>query len=470
LDIGIRKGVEFYRRQNRNFKALNIRTTLGVFLDNLTLPYKQVYALELGASPVQLGYLSSIGSAFAAVFALPGGFMADRCGRKKLYMLGSIFGILTPLVYFLAKTWIWIVPAFAFSGIMNTLRQSSYEAMYSGSVKSRDRGTAFGIGSMLTSLPVILAPLVAVQIMGNPSEISAPTIRPLFLIQMVGLVLLLAFVYFVISEEKGNWRGLRNAFSARDLLFLTPFMVVPPLVCMIIGYAQGIDNMAIAPTAILLSATLAIGLLAYRLRHRSEDHLGGELRELARLPGVKAWLSMKASGAFAMGLASPFFLVYAAYGLGMPPMGLALMVTLRTLTKFISAIPWGVASDTRGRKFTFLFGRSFMHLGILCFVIASESWVLILAYALMGVADGSVSVWSVIRAELVPPRSRAVMVSLNNYVFYVPIIVSALLGGVLYSIWPRIIFILCLLIDAGLRMPLVALGVPETLKPTQSVE
>jgi hypothetical protein len=319
---------------------------------------------------------------------------------------------------------------------------------------------------MLTSLPVIIAPLVAVQIMGNPSQISAPSIRPLFLIQLVGLVLLLAFVYFVISEEKGNWRRFRNAFSAADLAFLAPFMVIPPLVCIAIGYAQGIDNAALIPTIILFSASLIVGVLAYRLRSKTkdEDHLGNELRDLIRLPGVKAWLSMKASGAFAMGLASPFFLVYAAYGLGMPPMGLALMVTIRTLTKFISAVPWGVASDSRGRKFTFLFGRVFMNLGVLCFVLASKSWVLILAYALMGVADGSVSVWPAIRTELVPSRSRAVMVSLNNYVFYVPIIFSALLGGVLYSVWPRIIFILCLLIDAGLRMPLVAFRVPETLK------
>jgi len=469
LDIGIRKGLQFYRRQNRNFKALNIRITLNTFLENLTQPYNQVYALELGASPVELGYLSSVGSAFAAAFSLHGGFMADRCGRKKLFVLASAMGLLTPLIYFVARSWIWIVPALIFSRLMMGLRQTAHEAMYAGSVRSRDRGRAFGIGSMLTSLPVIMAPMVAVQIMGNPSAISAPSIRPLYLIQLVGFALLLAFVYFFLREEDGNWRELGTAFSARDLYFLSPFLSIPPLVCIIIGFTQGIESTALIPPVLLLAASLVVAILAYKRKsgeNGNENHLGEELRELVRLPGVKAWLGMKASGAFAMGLASPFLLVYAAYGLGMNPVGLALMVTLRTLTKFLSAIPWGLATDSHGRKFTFLFGRSFMNLGILCFILASKQWVLLLAYALMGIADGSTSAWSVIRTEIVPSKSRAVMISLNNYVYYLPVILSALIGGVLYTVWPRIIFILCLLIDAGIRIPLVAFGVPETRKPS----
>lgn len=466
MEIGIRRGLQFYRRQNRNFKALNIRITLGTFLENLTQPYNQVYALELGASPVELGYLSSVGSAFAAAFSLHGGFLADRCGRKKLFVLATAMGLITPLVYFVARSWIWIVPALIFSRLMMGLRQTAHEAMYAGSVRSRDRGRAFGIGSMLTSLPVIMAPMVAVQIIGNPSEISAPSIRPLYLIQFVGIIFLLAFVYFVLREEDGDWRGLRGAFSARDLYFLSPFLSVPPLVCIVIGYAQGIDSMALIPPILLLAGSLLVTLLAYTKRSgEDENHLGDELRDLVKLPGVKAWLGMKASGAFAMGLASPFLLVYAAYGMGMNPVGLALMVTLRTLTKFLSAIPWGLATDSQGRKFTFLLGRSFMNLGILCFILASKQWVLLLAYALMGVADGSTSAWSVIRTEIVPSKSRAIMVSLNNYVYYLPVILSALIGGVLYTVSPRIIFILCLLIDVGLRIPLVAFGVPETRKP-----
>lgn len=466
MELGIRKSLSFYRRQTRNFKTLNIRTTLGTFLGNLTQPYNQVYARELGASPVELGYLTAVGSAFAAALALPGGVLADRCGRKKLYVLGSAFGLLTPLSYFVARSWIWIVPAFVFSYVMIALRQSAYQAMYAGSVQSKDRGTAFGIGSMLASLPVILAPLAAVTLMGNPTRITSSSIRPLYLIQLVGLVLLLIYVYIFIVEEPGDWRAFRSAFSSKEIIFLLPFMAAPPVVCVIIGWVQHVSIVALLPPALLVGACIAIAIISLRRRSPPSHnaHLGQELRDLLRLPGVKAWLAMKGSGSAAMGLASPFWLVYAAYVVGVSPAGLALMVSLRILGKLISAVPWGIASDVRGRKFTLLFGRFFMHMGILCFIFASKQWVLILAYALMGVADGSASVWTIIRMELVPSRSRSSMASMDHFVWYFPVILSAIVGGIIYSISPKMIFILCLLIDAGVRMPLVAFGVPETSK------
>jgi MFS family permease len=472
VDIPIKRGYLFFRRQHRNYKTLNVRTTLGSFLGNLTQPYNRVYAMELGASPVELGYLSAVGSAFAAAIALPGGLLADRCGRKKLYLIGSALGLLTPVCYLLARSWVWIVPAFVFSSTMIALRESAYQAMYAGSVRSEDRGTAFGIGSMLTSIPVILAPIAAVWIMGNPSRITPSAIRPLYLIQLLGLVLLLVFVYIFLTEDTTRFSALRSAFSAKDRMFLLPFMVIPPAACIAIGWLKNVSLLALTPPAILIAFASTVLLVSFRGRHRPSKNGDAKLQisEILRLPGVKAWLAMKGTGSFAMGLAEPFWLVFAAFVIGVSPAGLALMVSLRTLGRLVSALPWGIASDVKGRKFTLLSGRVFRHLGILCFIFATKQWSLILGYALMGVADGSSSAWTVIRMELVPSKSRGSMASLDHFVWYFPIILSAIVGGTIYSVSPRMIFLLCLLIDAGIRMPLVAFWVPETSKRKKRVE
>jgi len=466
MDLGLGRGLSFYRRQKANFKVLNARTTLGSFLGNLTAPYDQVYAKELGASPVELGFLSSVGSAFAAAFALPGGFLADRCGRKKLFLIGSAVGLLTPIAYFLAGNWIWLVPAYIFSNVMIALREPAYQAMYASSVKPDDRGIAFGVGTTLTSLPVMLAPIAAVELMGHPAMITAGEIRPLYLLQLMGLGALWIFILVLLTEEGRNWVGLRSAFGAKDLLFLCPFIAVPPAACLIMGFAEGIEVGGLMP--LMLMAGVPVLLLVAWHRSRSSEPTQGSLRQdvgkMLSLPGVKAWLAMKGTGAAALGLASPFWLVYAAYVIGVSPAGLALMVSLRTVGQLVSALPWGIAADRRGRKFTLLFGRSFMHIGILCFIFSRNPWVLIFGYALMGVADGSASVWTVIRMELVPSESRSAMASMDAFVWYLPVIFAALVGGIIYSFWTKLIFIMCLAIDVGIRMPLVAFGVPETSK------
>jgi len=466
IDLGLGKGFSFYRRQKANFKVLNARTTLGSFLGNLTAPYDQVYAKELGAEPVELGFLSSVGSAFAASFALPGGFLADRCGRKKLYLIGSLVGLLTPMVYFLAPSWVWLVPAYVFSNVMIALREPAYQAMYASSVEPRDRGIAFGIGSTLTSIPVMLAPIAAVELMGHPAAITAGRIRPLYLLQLIGLAALWVFVFLLLTEEGRNWVGIRSAFGPTDLLFLSPFIAIPPAACLVMGLAQGISTAGLIPLVFMALSPLPL-VVAWH-RHRDATPAQESLRQgvgrMLSLPGVKAWLAMKGTGAAAMGLASPFWLVYAAYVIGVSPAGLALMVSLRTVGQLVSALPWGIAADRRGRKFTLLFGRSFMHIGILCFIFSRSPWMLILGYALMGVADGSACVWTVIRMELVPPESRSAMASMDAFVWYLPVIFAAMLGGIIYSFWTKLIFILCLAIDVGIRMPLVAFGVPETSK------
>ncbi len=465
LQLRLNGGLSFYKRQRTNFKILNVRTTLGNFLGNLTTPYNNVYAKELGASPVELGFLSSLGGAFAAALALPGGFLADRCGRKKLFLLGSAFGLLTPLSYFLARSWIWLVPAYAFSNIMIALRESAYQAMYASSVNPEDRGIAFGIGSMLTSLPVVLAPLAAVQLMGHPIRITATAIRPLYLIQLGGLIVLLLFTLFFLKEDGGPLRGFRSALGSRDLVFLAPFMAGPALLCLFLGWIKGVNPAALLSLLCLIAfagGVLALGLWGYM--RRPNGALREEVATILKFPGVKAWLAMKGIGAGAVGLANPFFLVYAAYVVGVSPAGLALMVSMRTMGHMVSAVPWGIAADRRGRKMTLLFGRSFLHLGVVCFLFGEEPWILILGYALMGVADGSSSVWTVIRMELVPAKSRSAIASMDAFVWYFPVIVSATIGGMLYAHSPELIFLLCLAIDAGIRMPLVAFGVPETSK------
>jgi len=66
--------------------------------------------------------------------------------------------------------------------------------------------------------------------------------------------------------------------------------------------------------------------------------------------------------------------------------------------------------------------------------------------------------------ELVPSESRSAMASMDAFVWYLPVIFAALVGGIIYSFWTKLIFIMCLAIDVGIRMPLVAFGVPETSK------
>ncbi|MBN1685258.1 MAG: hypothetical protein JW852_01320, partial [Spirochaetales bacterium] len=77
--IGLyRRSVAFIRRQPKNFKLMLVRRAVHGLALSLSAQYNSIYATTLGASPVQLGSLESVGNAIGAVIALPAGWFIDR--------------------------------------------------------------------------------------------------------------------------------------------------------------------------------------------------------------------------------------------------------------------------------------------------------------------------------------------------------------------------------------------------------
>lgn len=71
---------------------------------------------SLGASMTELGLVFSLSNAVAAFMQIPSGFLSDKYGRRRLHILGTLFGALPPLMYALANNWIDLVPWVMLSG------------------------------------------------------------------------------------------------------------------------------------------------------------------------------------------------------------------------------------------------------------------------------------------------------------------------------------------------------------------
>jgi len=81
--------LEFLRGQTRNFRLMLVRRTLHGVGTGLPGQYHSIYATALGADPVQLGSLRSVGSAVAAVASLPAGWLIDTHSLKHVFLVGT---------------------------------------------------------------------------------------------------------------------------------------------------------------------------------------------------------------------------------------------------------------------------------------------------------------------------------------------------------------------------------------------
>lgn len=66
------------------------------------------YALGLGASAAQIGYISAAEALGMVVLTLPAGLLIDRLGSKKLYLFASLLPAALHLTILCWSSWLWL--------------------------------------------------------------------------------------------------------------------------------------------------------------------------------------------------------------------------------------------------------------------------------------------------------------------------------------------------------------------------
>jgi MFS family permease len=94
--------ITFARRQTHDFKLMLLRRALHGLTFGLSSQYNSIYATLLGAAPVQLGSLQSVGNAIGALAAVPAGWFIDYYSLKKVFLLGTAMLGASGLLYFVA--------------------------------------------------------------------------------------------------------------------------------------------------------------------------------------------------------------------------------------------------------------------------------------------------------------------------------------------------------------------------------
>jgi len=90
---------QFVRRQKPNYRVTATRAASSSFLVGLTSQYDSIYAIALGASPIQLGALNSVKGGASAIMSAPTGWLVDRYGVKGFYVAGIALVAVAAAIY-----------------------------------------------------------------------------------------------------------------------------------------------------------------------------------------------------------------------------------------------------------------------------------------------------------------------------------------------------------------------------------
>jgi MFS family permease len=403
----------FYAGMPRDLKVIFARSSVANFVVNLN-PYNSIFIVALGATGTQLGLLTSLSLGLTAVTAILTGWLSDRLDRKKMFLVGALIGVLVPLTYLTAGSLYWLIPAFVFAGLADGVISPAWTAMYANSVRNKQRGTVYGIANVFILTPVLFAGIIGGQIVSVSGGLTVEGIRPVYMAQAALLVLAWVIVW--------RWLGNRKPGQPKKRL----------------GARTMLDDYG---------------------------------NVIAR-KGVGSWVLMKSLGSLSIGLAGPFWMVYAAAIHGASAMTIAYMVSARSLTQIATSPLAGRLTDSVGRKKMIIGGRLVMYAATAVFLLLGRSPVaLVAAWVLMGISDSTGVAWQAQEAELVHHGQRARMTALSVAAFNALAVPASIMGGWLWDSVSHVApFVVMALIDGLVRMPIIYLYVPESKSLEQGPE
>jgi MFS family permease len=396
----------FIARQKHNYRVAITRSAANSFLLNLTAQYDSIYTVGLGADSVELGTVSSIGGGIGALISIPLGWLVDRHGIKRFYLLGMALLAGAALTYALAPSWQVIVAATILLSISMRLTGTGCSVICADSVHNEDRATAQNICVTFASILSMVAPLVAAWLVTASGGLTVEGIRPLYTIRFAGYVLIFLFVAAQLRELR-----------ATDMAEVSA----------------------------------------------NPDFIGDFKRLFEGGKPLRKWLLVASLTWFPMAMTTPFLQLFAHQAKGADQYLLGVMAMATVLTRVLFGIPLGRLADKIGRKKVIYLLAPLWYASYLLLVFSSGPVTLVLAGALQTFYFISSGVTGAMTLELVPVERMGKwsgVIGLFRGLVTVP---APILGGLVWDhLDPVYVFLIPIAADLLLKIPLLA-TIPETL-------
>lgn len=389
-----------------NYLILIISWILMDFVSELPGTYYSDYVINLGGAPTILGIISAVSFLALALVQFPGGYLADKYGRK--WLISSLtFGVAFSYIFYaVAPSWHFILVGALIANLC-LLYQPALNALFADSLPPEKRGMGFSIVNLIMSVSTTPAPLLAI-----------------FLVTTYGPVL-----------------GMRIAYTIVVIFYFAAAVVRLKLK----ESMKNVDKPSLREILSSFPKSLREGVAVWKDVPRSAFYL---------------FLSRLVLGS-ALAMCQPLFLIYAFYVLqiggtpnkALPPeedpalqlarvrWGYAIM--LLVLCMIVLSYPVGKLIDKIGRKKPLILAGFLMIPSTLLFIYGNYLTLLVSLPFLSLSQLLMFSSFQALFADLVPQDKRGKVTGSMNFFSFILMAIGGLAGGLLYeNISPQIPFLL----------------------------
>jgi len=168
-----------------NFLVMVLSWLILDFASEMPSTYYPKYVEALGGTAAIIGLIGASELVARALVQVPGGYLADKYGRKWLIFTMTFFAGVARVFYIFAPSWEWILFGAIMVGFAG-MYQPALNAIIADSVPREKRGMGFSIIQLIASASTTPAPLIAGYLYTKMSLV--PSVRFSYIIVVISFL------------------------------------------------------------------------------------------------------------------------------------------------------------------------------------------------------------------------------------------------------------------------------------------
>ena len=313
---------ESWRARLVDFLSLERNVTIasaGILLigfgEELWTKFLPKYLEALGASIPIISLFGSGQDFFDAVYQYPGGWLSDRFGRRRAFLIFLAIAFTGYVVYLISPSWPVVFVGLALSLAWHSMASPAIFAVIGDSLPRERRAMGFTLQSILKRVPIVIAPVIGGALIASRGVVSGVHIGliiTLVLVAVTALLVLRINIPFRSSEPtniRGVWRSFHGALKRLLISDVIIRMCEGMTGVFAILYVTNVQHFSVARYGTLIAIQMTTSILVYIPAGKIADRVG-------RKPFVIATFLGFALFPVALVLATNFLLLIVAFIIG----------------------------------------------------------------------------------------------------------------------------------------------------------
>jgi MFS family permease len=299
----------------RNVVAASAAVFLLGMGEELWKKFLPKYLEALGAGAVAVGLFGTAKDFFDAIYQYPGGWLADRFGRRRAFLVFVGLASIGYLTYLLSPSWLFVFVGLAFAMAWSSMASPAIFAVIGDALPRERRAMGFTLQSMLKRVPAAVAPIIGGSIMatvGVVKGVRMGLVVTIFLAGVTALIVLAVNIPVAVGKQtniRGVWRSFHVALKRlliSDIIIRTCEGLAEILIVL---YVTNVIGVSLAQFGILVAVEMATAIVVYIPSAKIADRIG-------RKPFVIATFLCFAAFPVAVTLANGFKSLIIAFVIG----------------------------------------------------------------------------------------------------------------------------------------------------------